>query len=148
MSLIKLLPEQVMKYWDEMKECIAAALPPYIQESPSAMLNIQSQILIGTLECWIGHTENEEGRIYGVVTTRFIYDDSTSEKNLLIYTAATVEQISRKQWEKDLNAMQKYAASKDCASIIAYSNNPIMIHIAEQLGADISHRILMFPLDN
>lgn len=146
MILTRLLPDQIMRFWDGIKECIACALPPLVDESIDIMLQIQAELLLGNLECWIVTERAQSGIIYGVVTTRIVYDEISKQKNLLIYTAATVDDHPQEVWQESLDIMRRYAKSKQCFRIIAYSNNFKMLSIAQHIGADVSWRVIYFDI--
>ena len=141
--MYKLLPEQVMSYWDDIKACIEAALPPYVGSNPDAMVYIQEQLLVGNIECWAAF---EEKKLCGVMTTQITYDSVSKTKNLLIYSITIVSGHTDELWQLAAEKMRAYATAKQCSNIIAYSNNDQMIHIAEKLGADSSYRLLTFSL--
>jgi hypothetical protein len=141
--MYKLLPEQVMAYWDDIKACIMAALPPYVGSNPDAITYIQEQLLVGTIECWAAF---EEKKLCGVMTTQVIHDPISRTRNLLIYSITIVSGHSDELWQLAAEKMRAYATARKCNNIIAYSNNDQMIYIAEKLGADSSYRLLTFSL--
>ena len=142
MNLYKLLPEQVMQYWEDIRQCIKVALPPMVADNDAAILHIQEQLLLGSLECWMA----EDNGICGVMTTQLVIDSVSRCLNMLIYTVAITSEHSEELWEMGAVHLRKYAIARQCTNIIAYSNNPQMIHIAERLGADSSYRLLTFKL--
>lgn len=143
MQLVKLSPEQVMNYWDDIRECISASLPPMIPENSDNLIFIQEQLLLGILECWVGM---EPPRVFGVMTTQIIADSVSRCRNLLVYTLAMTDDHPHDMWQVCLEQMKKYASAHQCTNIIAYSCNPAMLHIAEKIGADTTYRLVQFKI--
>lgn len=146
MILLRLLPDQVMTYWDEIKQHISLALPPYVANDTQSMLHIQEELLNGLLDCWICAEDVKMVNVYGIATTKFIADPVSRTKNMLVYTVNTVSVHPRDLWQLCRDKFSAYAKSYGCSNILAYSNNPTMLDIAERLGADTSYRLVMFTL--
>lgn len=144
MQLIKLLPEQVMNHWDQIRASMELALPPHVVQDSDSMLQVQQQLLVGELECWLAIEDLKSNVIYGIMTTQFVFDQISNCKNLLVYSITTIAEHPQEMWEFATEKMLNYARAKECHNIIAYSNNAHMISIAERLGADSSYRLLIF----
>ena len=145
MKLLKLSSEQVMQHWPYVRECILLALPPYITTNADNIIRIQEQLLIGSLECW-ACIQDETGEFYGVMTTQIVVDEATLSKNLFIFSVTITEEHEHSIWQEGYVYMSKYAKSKGCSSIIAYTNQVSVTELARQLGADVEWRLLRFPL--
>ena len=145
MKLLKLSPEQLMQQWPYVKECIILALPPYVASDPDNIIRIQEQLLVGSLDCW-ACIEDETGKFYGIVTTQVVADEATMTKNLFLFSVTLTEEHENIIWEEGYIYLSKYAASKGCKAIIAYTNQESVIMLADKLGADTNWRLLRFPL--
>ncbi len=146
MKLIKLLPAQIMEYWEYIRECIAEALPPFVEDNSSSFLVIQEQLLIGSMQCWFITHDTVPSIIYAVVTTRTVIDDSTFTKNLLLFSVTSTEDHPVGMWEEAYSKFKLYAKSQYCNKIIAFSDNELVIRLAKSLGADINWRLIQFPV--
>lgn len=146
MELVRLLPDQIMRYWDQISECISDAMPSFAHKDKAAMLQVQQRLLLQTLDCWIAMRDTESDIIYGVMTTQLVFDGPTRTRNLLIYSVSTISDHPSDMWQLAAEKLSKYATTKNCKHIIAYSNDPRMLHIAEKLGADTSFRLIRFNL--
>lgn len=144
--LIRLPPEQIMKYWDGICECIASALPPHEIADVDMLLRIQSQLLTGVLECWIAASDNRGREIYGVMTTKIMIDGITGTRNLLIFSVTTVDKHPAGMWKEALDVINRYACTHKCSNILAYSVNERMVEIAEAIGANTQTRLIYFPV--
>ena len=109
------------------------------------MLRIQEQLLLEQLECW-GCVENDLGGLVGIVTTKIVVDDIALSKNLLIFTVTMTEAHENSVWSEGYYYFSKYAASKGCTSIIAYTNQESVVLLAESIKGDTQWRLLQFPL--
>ena len=147
LEITKLNPEQIMRYWSEIKECINSSLPPLVKDNDQSMLKIQENLLVGKLECWIGSEAGDASKIYAVATTCFVTDEISETKNLLVYTLATVNPHSQELWTKARDILSRYGKSKNCSNIIAYSNLREVENIINKLGGDSSWKILYIPIN-
>jgi hypothetical protein len=139
MSLVRMQPQDAMQFWDEVKECIASALPPHLLETPETLLQVQEQVLVGQLECWLAVREQQ---LYGVLTTRVVSE--FGQRSLLVFSVATLEHPPASLWPESIEVLKKYAASKQCSRVLAYSNHERLVQVAEYLGADTSWRLIQW----
>ncbi len=145
MKLLKLSPEQLMQHWPYVKECIILALPPQVTSNADNIIRIQEQLLIGALECW-ACLEDETGVFYGIVTTQIVADEATLTKSLFLFSITLTEEHEQSIWQEGYVYLSKYAKSKGCNSIIAYTNQESVVMLARSLGADVEWRLLKFPI--
>ena len=145
MKLLKLSPEQLMEHWPYVKECILIALPPYVTSDADNILRIQEQLLIGSLECWACiHDTTEE--FLGIVTTQVVVDEATMTKNLFLFSVTLTEEHENSVWQEGYLHFSRYAVSKGCSTIIAYTDQQAVVMLASKLGADTSWHLLKFHI--
>jgi len=142
-KLVRVKPEKIMEYWYQIRECIVAALPSYVEPSEANFLKIQENLLTDSLQCWIA---SDEEQIYGVATTRFTRDETSGQKNLLVYTIAIIQDYPDSLWKDSLNILGKYAVANGCRGILAFSDHPRVLEIAKSIGADVETRLIRFIL--
>ena len=145
MIILRLLPAQIMQLWAPIKACIQASLPPHVANSVEGLVYIQEQLLLGSIQCWLGREENSNTPCI-VATTQIVHDSVSNVRNLLIYTVTTVASHSQTMWAEALQTMRDFAHSNQCANIIAYSNQPDALAVIESLGGDISWRLITIVL--
>ena len=145
MKLFKLSPEQLMQHWPYVKDCIMLALPPYVTSNADNIIRIQEQLLVGSLECW-ACVNDETGEFYGIVTTQIAVDEATMTKNLFLFSVTITEEHEHRIWQEGYNHFSRYAASKGCSAIIAYTDQQSVVVLANKLGADTSWHLLKFPI--
>jgi hypothetical protein len=146
--LLKLLPEQVAKNWETFKDAIEASLPPVVGQASDRMNNILKSALIGKVECWVSF-QNEDGlrKIDALILTTFTGDDISGTKNLLIYTFYGYGELSQKSWEEGCVAIFKYAKSRGCCRVIAYSDKDSIISGIKRMGGNTDYTFISVPLE-
>lgn len=147
--LTKLLPEQVTRYWDILKPAIEESLPPVVDEAPDKMNRILAALIGGSLHCWVSsQIKNEKRILEGVVVTKMLFDDVSDTKSLLIYCLYGYNIISSNGWKSGFATLAKWAKSRGCSRIVAYSDVPRILDIVGKLGGDTRYRYISFPLNS
>jgi hypothetical protein len=147
--LTQLLPDQISKFWPIIKYAVEAALPPITQgEHPDKMSRILSGMLSGKLDVWASYKHQEDGvtKFEGIVVTQILYDDASNIYNLLIYAIFAYENTTPDTWTDGYETLVKYARSKRCTNIVAYSSVPHIVNLARGLGADTNFTFISFPI--
>ncbi len=146
--LIKLLPDQIAKFWDIIKYAIEQSLPPIVADSPDCMNRILSAALSNRVDVWASYQRNNGNvRLDGVGLTKTLYDDVSDTKSLLIYCLYGYTQVDRSSWPEALEVITKYAKSKGCTQLVAYSEFYNVIELARHMGADTKYTFISFDLN-
>ena len=146
--LAKLLPEQISKFWDIIKYAAEHSLPPIVGEHPDKMNRILSAALCGTVDVWALYSKGgDSSKLEGIGLTEVLYDDVSRTKNLLIYSLYGYSMISEETYQSSFISLLKYARSKDCLQIIAYTNSRQIVNVSKALGADTSYTFISFNID-
>jgi len=145
--LTKLLPDQISKFWDIIKYAVEQSLPPIVGDHPDKMNRILSSLLSGGLDCWASYEKGEVNKFECILLTKFLYDDSSDTRNLLIYCIYGYNQISKKSWESGLVTLLNYAKGNMCNQIVAYTDIPHIVKISENLGAEDSYTFITFNVN-
>jgi hypothetical protein len=142
--LTKLLPEQVSKFWDVIKFGLEESLPPIVGGHPDRMNRILTALLTDKAICWASYKREKTVKFEGIAVTRILYDDVSNTRNLLIYAVYGYETVDRQTWLEGITALAKYASSKRCDAIIAYTDLPHIVEIVRDLGGDTATTFLSF----
>ena len=143
-----LLPEQISKHWDVIGYAIEQSLPPIASGNDERMNRALSSLLSGKSLCWVSHTNNESGKfLEAVFVTQIVVDSISSVKNLLLYSVYGFSKVDENSWAKGLELLTKYAKTKGCESIVAYTQNDKIKEIASKFGCDSSWAFLTFSID-
>jgi len=146
--ILRLLPEQVSKFWDVIKYAVEESLPPIVGDHPDKINRILSSALSGKIEVWASYTKNEGAlTLGGIALTKMLYDDASDTRNLLIYCIYGYGDISNDIWIKGFETLAKYAKSRKCLQMIAYSNLPNIISLAKRLGGETDYTFISFDLN-
>ena len=143
--LTRLLPEQVSKFWDIIKYALEESLPPIVGGHPERMNRILTSLLTDKAICWASYKRGEEGvKFEGIAVTRILYDDVSDTRNLLIYAVYGYEETDSNTWIEGITSILKYANSKRCEQIIAYTDFPHVVEIVDRLGGSTATTFLSF----
>jgi len=145
--LLKLLPDQVVRYWEFIGQSIYYTLPPIVGESPERMNNILASILAGGLTVWMSYSIIDSiKKVSGIVVTQIVADEPSLTKTLLIYSIYAPDGFGDQEWIEGFRGLSEYAKSRGCARITAYTINDQIIKRAEQFGGDTSYRFISVPI--
>lgn len=143
--IVKLLPDQISKFWDIIRYAVEQSLPPIVGEHPNKMQNILASALDGSIDVWASYTKDGEGnRFEGIVLTEILFDRPSRTKNLLIYCMYGYEEVDKQSWIKGISALTKYAASKGCNQIVGYTNIPYIVELVNRLGGETKYTFISF----
>ena len=146
--LTRLTPEQISKFWDVIKYAVEDSLPPTVSDHPDKMNRILSSALSGKTDVWASYTKNEKGNNFeGIGLTRILYDDASGTKSFLLYCMYGYNKIDESSWVPVFDKLTKYAKSKGCSRIVAYSSVPHIIKMSKMLGAETDYTFISFDLN-
>ena len=111
------------------------------------MNRILSSILSGNTQCWVSYKKEKDNNVFeGVSLTKFLYDEASGTKNLLLYTVYGYEQVMESSWMEAFLAVAKYAMSQGCNQVVTYTNVPYLIDKAKKYGADADYTFISFDI--
>jgi len=135
--LIRLTPEQIVFYWERIRPLLLENLIPKVELSPENVFGILKNLLTESIQLWVG-IEKEEGdileNIYGFIATTIDTDANTRQRNLMIYSLFAVKEIPITAWEEGLKVLIGYKELNNCKTLIAYTDNPGVVRLANKLG--------------
>ena len=130
--LVKLLPEQVVKVWNEVAISIEEAHPASMKLTPGAMNRVLRSILIGALEVW--YITDDHGAKVGILTTNFNDDLISGTRSLNVYTLWASGGISRKIWLDGISTLFTYAKANNCQKITGFTIIPAVVELIKRAG--------------
>ena len=142
--LVQLLPEQVSEYWDMIGDSIEKSMPPMDFHSPPRMLNILTMLMLGDMQCWfiMSAPEITGENIVAIATTVVQGGGPTGIKTLEVYTLFARRELTKSMLSDAYNTLKKFAKSRDCYRIIAYSEIDRIISIVEELGGEAKYKFI------
>ena len=147
--LIKLLPYQVSSHWDLIKDVVEVADPQNRLYSPKRLNNLLKSLLLDGATAWIIAVVNGEVNAKGLIITSFTTDQITDTRSLSIDILGAFNNriINNKDYVNLYSTLVKYARSKRCKRIVAYTNVPRIIKFATELSiADSNFQFLSFDI--
>lgn len=115
--LIRLLPEQVSTNWSKLAPLISVGLNPAIGYSRQGMVNVLRAILLESLVCW---AYEDDGKFIFLLVTQVKKDEVTLDRQLLIWSFASIREISNRMFKDAFASLSRFAKSNSCRSIIGY----------------------------
>jgi len=147
--LTRLLPGQIANMWDIIRYAIEQSVPPATGEHPDKMNRILAAALSGSIDIWASYHKEEDGKVKfeGLAVTQILYDNASQTKNLLLYSLYGYTGPSGNTWVGGIGTLAKFAKSRGCSSIVAYTQEQGIVKLAERLGADTSFTFIQFDVD-
>ena len=110
------------------------------------MNRILESLLAGGLECWVGYVqEDDRVKIYSIGTSKILHDDSSNTKTFLMYSVFNFAPLEEKLWLEHFITLRKYAESRGCSRMTAYTDSPRMLELAHKFGGDTRYTFCSFP---
>lgn len=130
--LLKVLPEQVSKEWEAIWPAIQSTLP--YEVPPAGVTKALEAFMSELLQCWFV----VEGDEICAICTTTIFSDPCGRRSLLIYSLFGYKPMQTEKWRDAMGDLKKWASAKKCEDIIAYTQNPAIIRLVNQMGGDTS----------
>lgn len=143
--LTQLIPEQISKFWPIIKYAVEESLPPTVGEHPERMNRVLAAALSGKLDVWVSY-KREQNKFEAILVTQILYEHVTNTRSVLLYALYAYEKSEPDSWAEGWEAITKYAKSKNCSSIVAYSANPKVIEMAKVYKANTDYTFITFNI--
>lgn len=141
--LIHMMPEQVSNQWSFFAPTIGSSLPPTVEHNQEGMTNILYSVLKEDLDVWI-YTEDDQAMF--VLTTCVRQDPITKQKDLLIYSLTGIREMNEKGWNDAYKTLSKFARSRDCKGIIAYTADPKISNYIKSRGGEADFTLIQMEV--
>jgi hypothetical protein len=146
--LLRLLPDQIARYWEIFKESILATVPPIPAQSPETLNNMLSALLAGIAQAWVTYRkEDDKVLVIGFVITNIIYDEVTNTQSLYLQSVYVPNDNSIAQdWVEGLAAVMKFAEANNCSRVLCHTNNPKLMDWAKKFGGECDYVLCSWAL--
>ena len=142
--LLRMMPDQIPHYWDEIKEGILMAVPHGVPDRTSKILN---KLLLNTAQFWLSyHRKNNKPEVDAGIITVLVDDQVHDTKNLDIYAIWPIARIPGSSWIEGFEALQKYAKKKGCNRVIGRSNIKSIVELVKRLGGQAEYTLISFDV--
>ena len=142
--ITKLLPEQIAANWEAIKRVVVRSHPPSVRVSEEVLANILEAAMQMEVQVWIQHEsdfEKDLSSVQAVALTAVMTEPISREKTLLIYGLVALDR-SGLDWSEGMIALKKFAKSRGCSYVSAYSEVPAVWKIVESFGGNVKTRYL------
>lgn len=129
---IRLQPQQVTVYWPLLRKAIIKAIGR-IEETTIA--NIYDSLMEGILDLWLLSSREENPKPVGVVLGGVTVDLLVGYRNYLIYGAYALTHVEDDAWKAIFTTIETWARSRHCSRLVAFTDSPRVVSIAELVGA-------------
>ena len=142
--LIKILPSQVVQFWEVIKfvstrvdEVDEKDLPKYLNELLHALLNEKAQ-------CFVRLDDNRE--IIALSITRILKNKTTDEKYFQVHCVYGFKSATDEVWKKDWEVLRDFAKKENCSYMGFMSRNSRIWDIAKLIGMTEAYRVFKLQL--
>lgn len=137
--LTRLMPDQISRYWSDIKATLRYNLLPIANAEPEQMNRLLEQLISGEMQAWV---IIQDGDCVAMVITTLATEPGAETRNLLIYSAYGYTFVKPESWKSALETLRKFAEALECKEIIAYTKVERVITISKELGADVDYRLI------
>jgi hypothetical protein len=135
MVLLRLLPDQISRYWDVVRYALAVSHPPTIRITDRYFVKCLEMMLAGRMQCWVVLRNLQDKRIYAVLATEIVKHYISGEKTLLVFAGTTFEvEVNMKEWRGNLLKLMKFGKANGCSTLSSFVSNPRLMELYKQIG--------------
>lgn len=133
--LIKLLPEQLVKFWDMIRFAIAETFIPRESCTNEHLQAILTNLLSGKAQCWMGFKMVDgERKFVGFIITRIGIEEAIKEKVLFIDSVYAYESTTEELIKESMQTMEKFAIANECKTLASITESDRILHLAQRAG--------------
>lgn len=129
--LVKLLPEQISKYWEYIKLALEETIGQRELSKSNRLNNILEALISDTMQCW-WYVRDE--RVLAIVITLLTADMTTRAKGLRIYSLFGFEDLDLSIYSDGFETLREFARAKNCTYIDAFTDNDTLISIGKRVS--------------
>ena len=133
--IIKLLPEQVVKFWDMLRYAIAETFMPRNSCTNEHLRYILAGLLSGKIQCWMAFKDVEGQRKFiGFVVTRIGSDPAIGELTLFIDSIYAFQTVPEEIMFSCQSILERFAVKNNCKAIAAMTEADRIATLAKRNG--------------
>lgn len=127
--------------WTAIEYTVHSAAPP-VEVTPETISRIREAIKEGSMKAWLF----SNGTPIGVALTTIREDTILGRKEMIIYAAAGLRDISNDEWMGCYDKMRLHSKSHGCTHISFYTHVERLVKVAAAMGASETLRYVQIPL--
>ena len=138
---VRELKQDVQREWEAVEYTVCRASPP-VEINPGTIFRVREAIRAGEMKAWMF----SNGTPIGVALTTVREDKILDRREMIIYAAAGLRDISNDEWMGCYDKMRLYSKSQGCTHISFYTHVERLVRLAAAMGADPAMRYVQIPL--
>ena len=135
---LRLTADEIASGWPVIKNAIKESRPPMYIGEPEFYTNVLDALQGGAMQCWALLNNRH---IKALCVTELISDPYNQKLNLLIFALYGHEALTEHDWAEGQQVLFEFAKSLRCSFVIAYTDHPGIVRMAEQRNASIRQYI-------
>lgn len=133
--IVKLLPDQVARFWDALKHGAIACNHIKEDYKDEYARKLLEDLLSDKAQGWVGFEEvNGDKTFYGITITSISPDSLTRKKCLNIQAVYGFRPACQLMWDEWFPTMKKFAENSGCTRMFTYVTNPRLKQYLETNG--------------
>jgi hypothetical protein len=142
--LIKLLPEQLVKFWDMIRFAIAETFLPRNSCTNEHLRVILANLLSGKQQCWMGFKMVEgERKFVGFIITKVCTEQFLNERVVSIDHIYAFTGVTDEIWNTSVKVLQEYATKNQCMAIVGLTENERFVEKLRLKGIPARHYVYL-----
>ena len=133
--LVKLLPDQISRFWPYIKYALEQSVPLDILNKPGKLNNILENLLFGGMQNWIC-VDAEELTVLGNLITTIFEDNCSRTKTIRFYSVYGYEDLPLTEWQEGFHTIREFAKGQGCEFIDAFTESTKIISLVKRFGGD------------
>ncbi|RLI52543.1 MAG: hypothetical protein DRP09_17705 [Candidatus Thorarchaeota archaeon] len=129
--LLKLLPEDVSRYWPILKKGVEASMPPTPGSKPDRVNKVLEGLISGKLQCWLSYRSDKPEIIDAMGITGIVDDPIDGSRNLMAYCFYGFVKLSDRFWIEAFAALNKFGLANRCFGLIGFTDHPKVVKMAK-----------------
>jgi hypothetical protein len=148
--LVKLLADQIVKYWKVIKYSLEHTFPEGTK-NPGEKLNyaLEELLLDKNMHAWLCVREKGDDMDYdilGCAVTSVVVEVGTKVTMLRILCLFAFEDVPAREWKEGSLVLKRFANSIGCDAIDGFTNISSVIDFAKSIGGDTSRTYIQVGL--
>ena len=142
--LLLLMPEQVSRYWEDIKEGLERALP---LGPPDRTQRILTGLLAGYVQCWISYQRTEgEAIVDGAALTKIKDDEIFGVRDLELFCVWAIEKTHESTWTEGIEALLTFGRGKGCNRLTGWTDVAFLKDVIKDAGGETRYTFLTVPI--
>lgn len=114
----------------------------HMEDKRSTLERVHEAIKAGEMKAWLF----SNGTPIGVALTTMREDKILGRREMIIYAAAGLRDISNDEWMGCYDKMRLYSKAQGCTHISFYTHVERLVRLSAAMGADPAMRYVQIPL--